>query len=222
VQVCGYFPAPLLDEAQDAYFFVSPVDEALIHGGARILNAAEAALRIAAELYPGRHTLICGRRKSNGELITITRGGAPEEGWCRHASDILAGCGRFAEDRDIRILNLNAGLLDALRVMLDVEVTLNGMSEEDAVAYFQERSAMSEDAAQREVRLIGCNPTISVPSFAGKMLLGDLVENWKKSHKQKKIATFYEKYFSLSMLPPVKIRRNLMSPAHEEEDSSAD
>lgn len=219
VQVCGYFPAPLLDEEQDAYFFVSPVNG---DDKTRTINAAEAVLKVAGELYPGRHTLVSIRKKLPGDIVNITRGGVAEEGWCRYACDLLAGCGEFSADRDIRILNLHGRLLDALRVMVDIEVNLKGSSEEDAVASFQERSALSEEVSQREVRMIGCNPTSSVPAFAGRLMIEGLVENWKKENPNKKLASFSEKYFHLSTLPPVKILKNFELSVKEEVDSSAD
>ena len=210
VQVCGYFPAPVLDEAQDAYFFVSPQDE---EGNGKTVNTAEAALKIASELYPGRHSLISVRRNLTAEFVNITRGGVVEEGWCRYACNLLAGCGVFADDRDIKILNLHNNLLDALRVMVDVEVNLKGTNEEDAIASLQERSALNEELAQREVRTIGCNPTSSVPAFAGRMMIEDLAKKWKKKNPRKKLARFSELYFSLSMLPPAKIRKKIQVSA---------
>jgi len=213
IPVAGYIEAPPFEEESKAFFCVTPLPEDMgkedretildSHSGSRAL------FTVTRELYPGRHTLLARRIKKRNRLAYLSRRNIFEEGWSSYVPGLLVEQGLF-DNRNFEFLVLHARLLDAWRVLVDIDLHCTGKNESQAVADLVNGAGIPERQAWFQVCHLASSPASSLGALIGRLKIIELRHSFSQAGEDNfSLKKFHDALLRLSAMPLEWLERRL-------------
>lgn len=132
--------------------------------------------RLRAQTWPGRHMMHIAASETAPPVIRLASAHtAYESGWAAYALELAQiSNGRSRLPAQERIGLLQARLINAAAVIVDVDIHLNRLSHAEASAFLSETTGLNARAALQMTGWISAHPGESASAFAGMEALRDL------------------------------------------------
>jgi uncharacterized protein (DUF885 family) len=170
IPFAAYEPPAFFDDHQLGIYIVTRQDGDLgEHNQASILNTS------VHEGYPGHHLQFAtaNRNRSLARLLNAEHATELIEGWAHYCEQLMHEEG-FSGGHEIRFVQLNDLVWRACRVIIDVELSSGRMGFEEAVRMLTSEAAMTQVAAEAEVKRYTFTPGYQLSYLYGKHLLLEL------------------------------------------------
>ena len=141
------------------------------------------------EAFPG-HFLQTAVSNRGSFVRQLAQGTETIEGWAHYCEEMMTGKG-FLTDLRARLMQINAVIWRAVRIIVDVKLSRGEMRFEEAVEMLVKETGMSREGAVAEVKRYTQTPSYPLSYLLGKHLLLQL----KEEVKQKMGDRFDEKFF---------------------------
>ena len=162
------------------------------------------------EAYPGHyvHFLYSKRAPS---LVRQTMGcGSFAEGWGLYVEEGLIDQGYRKDDPRVEMGTMRWALVRASRFQVGIRVHTQGMSMDDAIAYFMQHAHMERGNAEREAYRAAFDPTYIVYTL-GALQIRKLRDDVARAEGPSfDLARFHARILSQGALPVVLLRRMLL------------
>jgi uncharacterized protein DUF885 len=214
----GYIAAPPLEKESMSFFCITPSGpESDLGQGeqpsakANRYSRCRALLTVVRELYPGRHTLLSVRNKEGSPAALLSRHSVLEDGWCSYVCELMLK-NKLLNDPNLRLLMLHERLIDAHRVLTDIDLHCGAVDESRAVEGLVASTGMSGQTAGFEVKKLACHPTSSVGPLVGRMEIKKIVRQYKKQKGDKvPLRQFHDSFLKMSWFPLTAVRSRLLN-----------
>ncbi len=210
----AYMQPGILDEKQEGIFLVTPVDpDASPEEQEQKLKGhywAKLPITALHEAYPGHHLQLVW---ANRQPTIVRRMGSflsPlfAEGWAFYCEQLMEQLGYIAAPVQ-RLGRLSDQLWRAARIILDVSLHTQGMTEQEAVDFLVEQCQLEPSNALAEVRRYTQSPTQPQSYLMGKLAIVELVEAYRKAHPEASLREVHDAILGCGTLPPSLMRRQL-------------
>jgi uncharacterized protein (DUF885 family) len=173
VPTAAYFPPAPFEEDQMGIYFVTPVEGHLLteHDNSSIVNTS------AHEAYPGHHLQAVWANQNPSLVRQLCT--APEfiEGWAHYCEEIMRYHG--LKDSKVQFVQTVDIIFRAVRIIIDVSLHCRTMTFDQALAFLQEETGMSQTTAMAEVKRYTKTPAYPLSYLLGKHMLLELREEVK-------------------------------------------
>jgi uncharacterized protein (DUF885 family) len=217
----GYVaPAPL-ERVQKGTLWITPVDptEPSERQRAILRGHPRRGIPIFAmhEGYPGHHVQLTAANACRRPLRILFTSPIFSEGWAIYAEEMMYKSGFYQDDR-IRFLQLTDRLGRACRVIVDVALHTGKMTPNEAVNFLVRKAKLERPNALAEVRRYCANPTQPMCYIAGKVLIEELLDDYRRSRGDRfALSVFHDDLLSHGSIPIELIRREMEVPRHRDE-----
>ena len=198
IPFAAYEPPAFFDEHQMGIYIVTRQDGNLgEHNQASILNTS------VHEGYPGHHLQFASanRNRSLSRLLNAEHATELIEGWAHYCEQLMHEEG-FSAGHEVRFVQLNDLIWRACRVIIDVELSSGRMGFADAVRMLTAEAAMTQVAAEAEVKRYTFTPGYQLSYLYGKHLLLDLRERRRSIEGADfQLRRFHDTLLSASAVP---------------------
>jgi uncharacterized protein (DUF885 family) len=203
----GYWAPARFESKLDGYYFVTPgdcdSDKLKEHHYAALTNMT------IHQGYPGRHLQLAWATRHPSVFRALTDDGAMAEGWGLYCEERAKEMG-YDDTPPSRFGQLQAAVLAAVRVIIDVKLSTGRMLYQEAIETLIDHLGMDRICAEAEVRRYVATPGAQVAPFWGRERIKDL----KKWAREKMTARFSETFFHTALLqcgpiPYPLLRRDL-------------
>lgn len=147
-------PGPYEKVATDAYYYVTPVDEAWDDEEAeewlRALNTFAMEDISIHEAYPGHYVQFLHFQSAPTEVSRRLVSYAFAEGWAHYAEEMMWEEGYRDGDPRFRLAQLSEALVRNCRFVCAIAIHAEGMSVDEATRFFVENAFYEEVAARKE------------------------------------------------------------------------
>ena len=186
------------------FFFVTPVDTSLPAAKQEEMlrenDYADIVDTSVHEAYPGHHLQLSFARMNASKARRAFGHSIFEEGWGLYAEELMAELGYYDDEQ--RLIQLEWTLVRALRVILDYDLHVNGMTYEDAIKLFVEQAHIERSLAISEVRRYTEEPTQPSSYLIGREQIRELRERVKKRDGAKfSLKAFHAELLTKSIPP---------------------
>ncbi|HZP84407.1 MAG TPA: DUF885 domain-containing protein [Chthonomonadaceae bacterium] len=207
----AYLPPAPFEARQEGLFWVTPVpadaapaqQETLLQGHSRY------TIPIIAlhEAFPGHHLQMARasqtpsrfrRHFANSNLFI--------EGWALYCEEMMWEQGFYTDPR-VRLMQLNARLWRACRVLLDVRLHTRRMPPAEAVRFLMEEARLEEAHARAEVRRYALTPTQPMTYILGRRAILSLRSEARRRRGARfDLRQFHDQLLSYGSVPPSLLR----------------
>jgi uncharacterized protein (DUF885 family) len=141
------------------------------------------------EAYPGH--FLQGAVSNRGSIVRLVADGTETtEGWAHYCEEMMAEKG-FITDKEAKLIQVNDMIWRAVRIIVDVKLSRDEMSFDEAVDMLVKETGMSREAAVAEVKRYTQTPGYPLSYLLGKHLILQL----KKEVIQRMGSKFDERFF---------------------------
>ncbi|HVP26505.1 MAG TPA: DUF885 domain-containing protein [Candidatus Bathyarchaeia archaeon] len=141
------------------------------------------------EAYPGH--FLQGAVSNRGSIVRLVADGTETtEGWAHYCEEMMAEKG-FITDKEAKLIQVNDVIWRAVRIIVDVKLSRDEMSFDEAVDMLVKETGMSREAAVAEVKRYTQTPGYPLSYLLGKHLILQL----KKEVIQRMGSKFDERFF---------------------------
>jgi len=160
------------------------------------------------EIYPGHHLQQVHHKLAtrNSPMRRYFSSPVFVEGWGLYTEDLLEETG-FIDEPAVMLFKLRNALWRSVRVVVDTGLHTRGMRIDEAVRLLQEEVCLDAHMAEGEVRRYTThdNPTYPSSYLAGKTLIQELREAWRRRQGQAySLKAFHDRLLGYGS-PPVKL-----------------
>ncbi len=214
IPVADYIPSPPFEEGSKAFFCITPLPDGAGEEERMLLlgqhSLPRARFTVLRELFPGRHTLLARRNGHGARLSYLSRGSVLEEGWCAYVS-LLAVEQGLIDDPELHLLALHSRLVEARRVIADLDLHAAGRDEHRVTAELAQGTGIPELQARLAVRRLSAAPACSVGALVGRLRITELREKCRLvAGKEFSLKRFHDSLLRLSALPLDQLERRLL------------
>jgi uncharacterized protein (DUF885 family) len=175
------------DKRQEGIYVVTRPNDVKNLG--KHLNIAGIPSTAVHEAYPGH--FLMGSCSSRGSIIKlIGQGTEIIEGWAHYCEQMMTEHG-FITNPKTKLMQINDVVWRAVRIIVDVKLSRNEMSFDEAVNMLCKEAGMSKEAATAEVRRYTQTPGYPLSYLIGKHLILQMRQEVKQRLDQK----YQEKVF---------------------------
>jgi uncharacterized protein (DUF885 family) len=212
----AYVPPAPFEPRKEGVFWVTPIDASAAQEQqeAQLQGHAQAVIPVIAlhEAYPGHHLQLCHACQRPSRIRRhFAQSNLFIEGWALYCEEMMWEEG-FSADPRVRLMQLNATLWRACRVVLDVRLHTRGLPPEAAVRYLCEEAGLEEVHARAEVKRYIETPTQPMTYLIGKRaLLGIREEMQRRMGAHFALKYFHDQLLSHGSLPPTLLREALFA-----------
>jgi uncharacterized protein (DUF885 family) len=217
----GYVAPAALEPVQTGTLWITPVDpaapperrSAILRGHPR-LGIPVLAMH---EGYPGHHVQLTRANRTGRPLRMLFTTPIFAEGWALYSEEMMYRAGFYRDDR-IRLLQLSDQLWRACRVIVDVGLHTGAMTFNEAVHFLVRKAKLERPNAIAEVRRYCAHPTHPMCYIAGKLLLDELLQDYRRMKGDAcSLRDFHDQVLSHGTIPIELIRREMDVPRNREE-----
>jgi uncharacterized protein (DUF885 family) len=212
----AYMPPGVLEERQDGFFLVTPVDpqapEEAQQEKLRGQNFAKLPVTALHEAYPGHHLQLvwANRQESIPRRMGSYLSTFFIEGWAFYCEELMEQLGYIASPVQ-RLGRLKDQLWRAARIILDVSLHTRGMPVDEAVNFLVAKCQLEPSNALAEVRRYTGSPTQPQSYLMGKLAILDLVEDYKRANPDLSLRQMHDSILACGSLPPKLMRKRLLA-----------
>lgn len=182
IPFAAYVDPPMFGKKNHGTFFVTPVDGAKGKLREELLQEHNTeALRVTAlhEGYPGHHLQFAVQKSAPGVVMKIFNCSSFYEGWALYCEQMMGELGHYGPWG--RLIQLKDKLWRACRILVDVGLHTEGMSDAQAVKFMSRELKMSAASARADVNWYSMSPTIPQSYYTGMLLLKKLRERCREA-----------------------------------------
>jgi uncharacterized protein (DUF885 family) len=176
IPFAAYVPPAPFDKVQLGLYMVTPMEKEEM-----LKEACYSCLAniLVHEAYPGHHLQLACAAKNRRPIRLLSDPIEMVEGWAFYCEEVMKEMGFYADDEGWLIQSLNA-LWRAVRVIVDVKLSIGEFGFDDAVRFMMEKTGMAEEAAKAEVKRYTLIPGYAMSYYLGKLMIKRLKEKAKK------------------------------------------
>jgi uncharacterized protein (DUF885 family) len=209
----AYMPVAPLEEQQEGFFYVTPIDRKLTAAQKEELLQGHSNYTIPVialhEGYPGHHLQLTRASRVPSTLRKLLRTTVFVEGWALYCEEMMYEVGYYT-DPGIVLMKLMAELWRACRVIIDVGLHTRIMSFQQAVDFLVQEAKIERVHAEKEVSRYTLSPTQPLSYIIGKKQILKLRTAYeKKAGKAFRLRNFHDDLLGYGSIPVVLIRRAL-------------
>ncbi len=195
------------------YFVSPPADWMNAEQAAARLRGNHAAwTRVVAlhEIVPGHHLqTVVHRMRPLSRFRRKFYSTVFAEGWALYCEELLYRAG-FFPDPATRFTQLQMRLWRAARIVIDVSLHTERMSQAEAVVYLQHAVGLSATNAGSEVLRYISNPTRPMSYLVGYLELVDLIDVARRRFgREFELSRFLDRFLAFGPVPIAAVRRGL-------------
>lgn len=210
----AYMPPGILEEKQDGFFWVTPVEPGtpLDVAEQKLKGHYFAKLAITAlhEGYPGHHLQLV--RSNMQKTIPRRMGGFLStlfvEGWAFYCEQLMEDLGYIGTPVQ-HLGRLSDQLWRAARIIIDSSLHTRGMKVQEAVDFLVEKCRLEPANALAEVRRYTGSPTQPQSYLMGKLALLEIVKQYRAANPDLTMKQMHDAILGCGSLPPKLMRRVL-------------
>ena len=204
IPFAALFPPAKFDKKQQSIYIVTPYEEKEMlkeHSYSSIINTS------VHEAYPGHHVQLSCANTNDSCIRILSQATEFVEGWAHYCEELMREK-KFSHDPKVDLMRTLDIIWRACRIIIDIKLSCNEMSFDEAVGFLVANTGMKEQAAIAEVKRYTQTPSYALSYLLGKHMIKEL----KKECKEFK--GFSEKEFHDKMLYaeslPIKYQRVLL------------
>ena len=211
----AYLPPGILEDKQDGFFFVTPVDPADPPDvqEQKLKGHSYAGLRITAlhEAYPGHHLQLswANRQGRLPRRMASFLSSFFIEGWAFYCEELMEELGYIARPVQ-KLIRLKDQLWRAARIILDVKLHTRKVSPEEAVQFLVDECKLEKPNALAEVRRYTTSPTQPQSYLMGKLAILDIIKTYRSRHGELALRQLHDTILACGSLPPRLMRKCLL------------
>ena len=206
-------PGPF-EKATQAYFNVTLPDPSWKPEQAEQLLEFFSAPSIsnfsAHEVYPGHYTQFLNNRLNPDSVRALFASGANAEGWALYCEEMMLDQGLHGDDPSYRLAQIQAALQRACRYLAGIALHTEGMTVDEAAAFFQKNAFMTPHNAMVEA-LRGTQDPGYLRYQLGKLMIVRLRDEMKaREGAAFDLGRFHDAFLKEGAIPLALIRRELL------------
>jgi uncharacterized protein (DUF885 family) len=210
----GYWPPAKFEPKHDGYVFVTPGD----CDSDKLKEHNYAALSTLAirEGYPGRHVMTSWAIRHPSPLRALYEDPATAGGWGQYCEERAKEMG-FDDTPPSRFMQMQSGVLSAVRVVLEHKLAAGKLSAPQAVESLIDYLGMDRICAEAEARRYVTQPGVASTHYWGKARIREL-KRWTKDRMEGRYAEtfFHTTLLASGPIPFPLLRRELDRKIAEE------
>ena len=205
--------------ANEAYYNVTPVDSAwpadkkAEHLG--FYNPWQLEVVSIHEAFPGHYYQFLHVKSVPSLVRKLMGSGSNSEGWAHYCEEMAIEQGYGNGDPHYELAMLNLALQRIGRLIVGIEMHVNGWTQEQGTQFFQKEAYMARINAEREARRGTSDPTYLVYTH-GKWDIQQLREDVKARMGDKFVlGDFHDRLLSMGRAPLSVIRQAFLDPSYK-------
>ncbi|MBL7685686.1 MAG: DUF885 domain-containing protein [Deltaproteobacteria bacterium] len=209
IPYAAYIDPPLFHSDRTGHFFVTPIPKNK-ESQHLLKEHAHASLVVTAlhEGYPGHHLQFVHQANQTRPIRKIFNASSYYEGWALYCEEMMHEAGYYSNDS--RLLQLKDRLWRACRVIVDIQMQTQKMSDVAAVNFLSKNARMAKASARGDVNWYTQRPTVPMSYLIGMMKIQQLREKAKiKWGRLFSLKRFHDWFLSFGAIPLSIIERAL-------------
>jgi uncharacterized protein (DUF885 family) len=164
----------------------------------------------AHEVYPGHYTQFLNNRLNPDSVRALFASGANAEGWALYCEEMMLDQGLHGDDPSYRLAQIQAALQRACRYLVGIALHTEGMTVDEAAAFFQKNAFMTPHNAMVEA-LRGTQDPGYLRYQLGKLMIVRLRDEMKdREGPAFDLGRFHDAFLKEGAIPISLIRRELL------------
>jgi len=206
-------PGPL-EKSTEAYFYVTLPDPSWSASKTEQLLAFYSPPTISDtsvhEVYPGHYVQFLNNRLNPDAVRTIYHSGSNSEGWALYCEQMMLDEGLHGDNPRYRLAQLQMALMRACRYLVGIRMHTQGMTVDEAAAFFEKNSYQTPHNARVEA-LRGTDDPGYLRYQLGKLMILKLREDLKqKEGAAFDLGKFHDDFLRQGAIPVPLIRRAML------------
>ena len=206
-------PGPL-EKSTEAYFYVTLPDPSWPAKKTEQLLAFYSPPTISDtsvhEVFPGHYVQFLNNRLNPDRVRTIYHSGSNSEGWALYCEQMMLDEGLHKGDPRYRLAQLQMALMRACRYLVGIRMHTQGMTVDEAAAFFEKNSYQTAHNARVEA-LRGTDDPGYLRYQLGKLMILKLREDVrKKDGTAFDLGKFHDQFLNQGAMPVPLIRRAMV------------
>jgi uncharacterized protein (DUF885 family) len=202
----AYHPPAPLDDDQTGLFYVTPIDPAAPPEAQeeRLRGQNDHWITVVAlhEGYPGHHLQLVRAAQVGSKLRRLAGSSLFAEGWALYCEGLMYDTG-FFKAPGTRLVQLEARLWRAARVMIDASIHSGNMTFDEAVDFLSSKVKLSRPHAIAEVKRYTVSPTQPMTYIVGmREIMRIRSEQERKLGSEFDLKGFHDALLSAGTLSP--------------------
>ena len=164
----------------------------------------------AHEVYPGHYAQFLNNRLNPDPVRALFASGANSEGWALYCEEMMLDQGLHGDDPSYRLAEIQAALQRACRYLVGIALHTEGMTVDEAAAFFQKNAFMTPHNAMVEA-LRGTQDPGYLRYQLGKLMIVKLRDEMKaKQAGTFDLGRFHDMFLKEGAIPITLIRHELL------------
>lgn len=205
IPFAAYMPPAKFDKVQKGMYMVTPPKN---EGDLENYSYWDVRNTTVHEGYPGHHLQTTAACKNDDVFHLFSQAVETVEGWAHYCEEMMKDHGSD-DTPEARLVQTRDVVWRAARIIVDIELSTNQISFDEAVQYLVDTVGMKKEDATAEVKRYTQNPAYQLSYLLGKVMIKDL----KKDIREKMGDDFSEKFFHDTILyaggVPIKYLRKI-------------
>jgi uncharacterized protein (DUF885 family) len=161
-------------------------------------------------VYPGHYTQFLNNRLNPDPVRSLFASGANAEGWALYCEEMMLDQGLHGDDPSYRLAQIQAALQRACRYLAGIALHTEGMTVDEAAAFFQKNAFMTPHNAMVEA-LRGTQDPGYLRYQLGKLMIVRLRDQMKaREGASFDLGRFHDAFLKEGAIPITLIRRELL------------
>ncbi len=212
----AFLDAPGVFETQPlpSFYYISPPDPKwpAAEQASYLPPRADLLFTTIHEVYPGHYLQRLHLKANPSKILQAFCTYSTSEGWAHYTEEMMFDAGIGGQTPQLRIGMLKEALLRDVRFVATLGLHTGTLSVEDATQLFADKGFVDAgNARQQAVR--GTFDPMYLAYTLGKLVIKNLVADWKKLHPGASLGEFHDAFLSHGCAPLPVIRRAMLGPA---------
>lgn len=208
----AYDQPPPFGAVSKGFFFVTPVDPKWSakeqESWLRENDHGDIVDTAVHEAYPGHHLQLSVARKHPSVIRKLQDAAIFSEGWALYSEELMNELGYYTPEE--RMLQLEWTLVRAARVLIDIGLHTEGMSEKEAANLLVNEVHLERKLADNEVRRYTESPTQPLAYLTGREQIFELRGKYKQAKGEAyTLKAWHSEVLSHGTIPPAFVAREL-------------
>ncbi len=204
----AYDQPPPFGDVSKGFFFVTPVDPKWPakeqESWLRENDHGDIVDTAVHEAYPGHHLQLSFARKHKSVIRKVQDAAIFSEGWALYSEELMNELGYYTPEE--RMLQLEWTLVRAARVLIDIGLQTEGMTEKQAADLLVNEVHLERKLAENEIRRYTQDPTQPLAYLTGREQLFELRGKYKaRQGGSYSLKAWHSEVLSHGTIPPAYI-----------------
>ncbi|MFW6176184.1 MAG: DUF885 domain-containing protein [Thermoplasmatota archaeon] len=192
IPFAAYMPPAKFDEVHKGIYMVTPPNKEKELDNYSYWDVRNTTVH---EGYPGHHLQTTAACENDDVFRLFSHAVETIEGWAHYCEEMMKDHG-FDDTPEARLVQTRDVVWRAARIIVDIELSTNKISFDEAVEYLVDTVGMKKEDATAEVKRYTQNPAYQLSYLLGKVMIKEL----KNDVKEQMGDNFSEKFFHDTIL----------------------